>query len=274
MCKIIGEHPTGSDRQDKVKFQLLPSTFEENGAASPRQHLTCFVVDDCIAFDAGSLAMATSLGQKEKIRDVVVTHAHLDHIAGLPLFVDDLFSTLTRPVRIYAAQEVIEVLERDVFNWSVYPRFSELTNDNGPVMEYVPFRNCIPFQVRHLTVKAVEVNHKVPSSGFIISEGGTAVALSGDTAEMDLFWQGVNQSRNVSAVLLECAFPDELQDLANISHHLTPSRVGAELAKCEADCPVYIINIKPMYRDQVIRQLARLKIERLEILQVGRVYDW
>jgi ribonuclease BN (tRNA processing enzyme) len=257
-----------------VKFQLLPSTFEENGAASPRQHLTCFVVDDCVAFDAGSLAMATSLGQKEKIRDVVVTHAHLDHIAGLPLFVDDLFATLTRPVRIYATQEVIDVLEHDVFNWSVYPRFSELTNDNGPVMEYVPFRTCTPFRVRHLTVKAVEVNHKVPSSGFIISEGGTSVALSGDTAEMDLFWEGVNQARNVAAVLLECAFPDELQELANISHHLTPSRVSAELAKCEVDCPVYIVNIKPMYRDQVIRQLAHLKIERLEILQVGRVYDW
>jgi hypothetical protein len=41
-----------------VRFQLLPSTFEENGRASPRQHLTCFVIDDTIAFDAGSLAMA------------------------------------------------------------------------------------------------------------------------------------------------------------------------------------------------------------------------
>ena len=239
-----------------------------------RQHLTCFVVDDCVAFDAGSLAMASTAVQKERIRDVVLTHAHLDHIAGLPLFVDDLFATLTRPIRIYAAQSVIDVLERDVFNWSVYPRFSELTNDNGPVMEYIPFQNCTEFQVRHLTVKPIEVNHKVPSSGFIISERNTSVALSGDTAAMDVFWERVNQTTNVSAVLLECAFPDELEELANISHHLTPSRVGAELEKCEADCPVYIVNLKPMYRDQVIRQLASLKIGQLEILQVGRVYEW
>ena len=34
--------------------------------------------------------------------------------------------------------EVIALLERDVFNWNVYPRFSDLKNDYGPVMEYIP----------------------------------------------------------------------------------------------------------------------------------------
>ena len=37
--------------------------------------------------------MAASSVQQSAIRDVVLTHAHLDHIAGLPLFIDDLFST-------------------------------------------------------------------------------------------------------------------------------------------------------------------------------------
>jgi cAMP phosphodiesterase len=256
-----------------VRFQLLPSTFEENGLASPRQHLTCFVIDDCVAFDAGSLAMAASDIQRRQVRDIVLTHAHLDHIAGLPLFVDDLFATLTRPIRIFAAPDVIEILERDVFNWSVYPRFSELTNDNGAVMEYRPFCQGKRFKAGHLTVKAIEVNHKVPSSGFIISDG-SAIALSGDTAEMDGFWEEVNRSENIVAVLLECAFPNELEELANLSHHLTPARVAHELTKCEAQCPVYIVNLKPMYREQVIRQLAQLRIEQLEILQVGRVYEW
>ncbi len=75
-----------------MKLQLLPGTFDENGMASPRQHLSCFVVDDCVAIDAGSLAMAASTVQRKQIRDVVLTHAHLDHIAGLPLFIDDLFA--------------------------------------------------------------------------------------------------------------------------------------------------------------------------------------
>ena len=100
-----------------MKIQLLPSTFDENGCASARQHLACFVVDDCVAIDAGSLAMAASSAQKKQIRDVILTHAHLDHIAGLPLFIDDLFASLIEPVRVFATAEVIEVIERDIFNW-------------------------------------------------------------------------------------------------------------------------------------------------------------
>ncbi|MCA1591022.1 MAG: MBL fold metallo-hydrolase, partial [Acidobacteria bacterium] len=99
-----------------MKLQLLPSSFDENGSASCRQHLTCFVIDDCVAIDAGSLAMAASEKQRRQIRDIVLTHAHLDHIAGLALFLDDLFATLDRPICVYATAEVIEVLERDVFN--------------------------------------------------------------------------------------------------------------------------------------------------------------
>ena len=74
-----------------MKIQLLPSTLDHKGCATARQHLSCFVIDDCVAIDAGSLAMSTTAEQKELIRNVVLTHAHLDHVAGLPLFIDDLF---------------------------------------------------------------------------------------------------------------------------------------------------------------------------------------
>jgi hypothetical protein len=61
-----------------MKLQLLPSTFDEQGVVSPRQHLSCFIIDDCVAIDAGSLAMSTTAEQKNKIRDIILTHAHLD----------------------------------------------------------------------------------------------------------------------------------------------------------------------------------------------------
>lgn len=258
-----------------MRFQLLPSTFEDNGAASAGQHLTCFVVDDCVAFDAGSLAMACSTLQKQQVRDIVLSHAHLDHIAGLPLFVDDLFATLDEPIRIHAAAGVIKVLERDVFNWSVYPRFSELTNDNGAVVEYRPFQSGVPFCVRHLTVSAVDVNHKVPASGFIISDTKSTVALTGDTAALQGFWRFANENENLAAVLIECAFPDEMLELAEASHHLTPSGLKRELEKIDCPkCPIHVVNIKPMYREQTIRQINALGIKNLQILEVGRVYEW
>jgi cAMP phosphodiesterase len=257
-----------------MKFQLLPSTFDESGRASMRQHLACFVVDDLIAFDAGSLAMATTEQQKQQIRDVVLSHAHLDHIAGLPLYIDDLFATIKRPIQIHATAEVIEILERDIFNWSIYPRFSELRNEYGVVLEYRPFEIEKDFAVKHLTVKAIGVNHKVPSVGFIVSDGKSSFALTNDTAAVSRFWEVLNETETLSAILVECAFPNELSDLACNSHHLTPQVLQKELGKLKQNCPIFVVNIKPMYVEQVSRQIKELGIENLQILDVGKIYEF
>ncbi len=233
------------------------------------------MVDDAVAFDAGSLAIGCCDEQRAKIRDVVISHAHLDHVAGLPLFVDDLFSTLTEPVRVHAAADVIGALEEHIFNWTIYPRFSELENEFGPVMEYHEFVPGTSFTIGRYSVLPVEVNHKVHSCGFVISDGRATIASTGDTAPTDLFWQRLNSLPSLDAVLVECAFPDELADLAAISHHLTPTGLASELAKLQrTDCEIYVSNIKPMYREETLAQIAKLGVSGLDILVPGRDYDW
>lgn len=258
-----------------MKLRLLPSSFENDGSASAKQHLTCFVVNERVAIDAGSLAMGVSDRERSQIRDVILTHAHLDHIAGLPLFLDDLFSTLSEPVRIHASEEVIEVLERDVFNWSVYPRFSELTNSHGPILKYVPFRNGSEIRVGGLKVKPLAVNHKVPSSGFVIQDENCKVLLTGDTASLDDFWKETDPINDLDALLIECAFPDELGELADTSHHLTPSGLKRELDRFgHPECPKYVVNIKPTYRETVVREIMSLELVNVHILEVGHTYEW
>lgn len=258
-----------------MKIQLLPSTFNEDGTASPGQHLTCFVINDSVAVDAGSLGMAVSSRQRESIRDVVISHAHLDHIAGLPLFIDDLFATLDSPVKVHAESEITAILERDIFNWSVYPRFSDLVNHNGSVLQYEPFKVGVPFEIAGIEFTALSVNHKVPSFGFLIDDGTAAIAFSGDTAEMDSFWQAIGQKERLDALLIECAFPNEMGELAEISHHLTPRRLERELEKFrDTDCPIYCINLKPMYRERIIEELIDLGIGNLSVFEVGKLYEF
>jgi len=258
-----------------MRIQLLPSTIDENGRASARQHLLTMVIDDRVAIDAGCLAMACSDGQRANIRDILLTHTHLDHIAGLPLFIDDLFASLTEPIRIHATAGMIETLERDIFNWSIYPRFSELSNDHGAVVEYCEFKSGEPFKVAHLSIHAVPVNHQVAANGHFVSDGTSAIAITGDTAETDEFWKACNEAHGLKAIFVECAFPDEMEGIALVSHHLTPKRLQNELAKLETrDIPIYVINIKPMYRDNVIGQLQDLAIRNVNILELGRVYEF
>ncbi len=258
-----------------MKVQLLPSTFDENGAASLRQHLMCIIIDDCVAIDAGSLAFACTKTQQEQIRDIVLTHTHLDHIAGLPLFIDDLFSTLTEPIRIHATPVMIEILERDIFNWSIYPRFSELSNDHGAVVEYREIASGSEFSVKHLKLQNVAVNHMVSATGYIISDGNISVGITGDTAETDDIWKAFNMAPNLKAVMVECAFPNELDELASVSHHLTPRGLASELEKFHnIECPVFVINMKPMYRDAIVGQINGYEDPRVTILEVGKVYEW
>jgi cAMP phosphodiesterase len=258
-----------------VRIKLLSSTFEPDGSVSERQHLTCFVIDDTVAIDAGSLAMASEDAHRESLRDIVLSHAHLDHIAGLPLFLDDLFATLTGPIRVHATRQVIDVLERDVFNWSIYPKFSELENEYGPVMEYLEFEAGKEISVRHLKLIPISVNHKVPSCGFLINDEASAVGLTGDTAEMGGFWDAVSNLDGLSALLIECAFPNELSGLAAASHHLTPSRLAAELRKFgRSDCPVFLINMKPMYRERILEQIEGLQIPNVAPMLIGRTYSF
>lgn len=219
--------------------------------------------------------MASDAKQKKQIRDIVLTHAHLDHIAGLPLFVDDLFAKLQEPIQVFAAPEVIEVLENHIFNWKVYPKFSELENQNGAVLRYQPFSAETAFAVKHLRFKAIAVNHKVPAVGFIVSDKHSTFAVTGDTSSTDDFWQTLNKELFLNALLVECAFPDEMEELARASHHLTPAKLKRELTKfSHPNCPIYVINIKPMYYEEVVRQIENLKIKNLEVLVVGKNYQF
>ena len=258
-----------------MKVQLLPSTIDENGRASARQHLLTIVIDDLVAIDAGCLAFSCTDLQRQQVRDIVLTHTHLDHIAGLPLFIDDLFATTKEAITIHATRAMIDTLETNIFNWSIYPRFSDLQNSHGEVVRYREIDEGGRFEVKHLAIRSVGVNHKVPASGYIVSDGKSSFGVTGDTAETDEFWAACKSTPDLRGVLVECAFPDELSRLAAASYHLTPSKLASELHKLgQRTYPVYVINIKPMYREKVIDEISHAGLDGVEVLEVGRVYEF
>ena len=233
------------------------------------------MIDDRVTIDAGSIGIALTESQRRTIRDVIITHPHMDHIASLPIFVDDLFGDLKEPIRIHATNEVIELLKLDVFNDTVYPKFDQLKNEYGNVMQYSPFKTGEEFQVAHLKVTAVTVNHIVPTIGLLMFDGQTTVAFSSDTAETDDFWRLVNGSSNLEALFIEASFPNSMQDLADASKHLTPSTVKSELAKLNHNgMDILAVHLKAAYRDKIADELNELGIERLSVMETGRVYEW
>lgn len=258
-----------------MRIQLLPSTFDARGVATLEQRLTCFLIDDCVAVDAGSIAIALTNEQRDRVKNIIVTHPHMDHIASLPIFIDDLYPTLQEPMRVHATAEVIALLERDVFNWNVYPRFSDLKNDYGPVMEYVPITIGQSFPVAHLNVIAVPVNHIVPTVGLVVSDGKTSVAFSSDTAETEEFWKILNEMRGLDALLIEASFPNRMAKLAEVSRHFTPASLHEELKKLTHNgLDIMTVHLKPSYRDEIIQELDALQVPKLSVMEPGRIYEW
>ena len=258
-----------------MRIQLLPSSFDAGGTATAAQRLTCFLIDECVTVDAGSIGIALTDPQRRTVRDVIVTHPHMDHIASLPIFVDDLFGQLEQPVRIHATQEVIDLLKLDVFNDTVYPRFDELKNQHGRVMEYVPFKLATEFKVAHLSVTAVSVNHIVPTVGLLLSDGKSTVAFSSDTAETEEFWKLVNRAQRLDALFIEASFPNSMRKLAEASKHLTPLMLQNELKKLDHNgMDILAVHLKPTYRETVVRELAEMGIKNLTVMETGRVYEW
>ena len=45
---------------------------------------TCFLIDNVMALDAGSLASALTVSEQAKVAAVLLTHRHFDHIRDLP----------------------------------------------------------------------------------------------------------------------------------------------------------------------------------------------
>ena len=258
-----------------MRVQLLPSTFDSQGHATSEQRLTCFLIDECVAVDAGSIALALNAEQRKSVRDIIVTHPHMDHIACLPIFIDDLFETLKSPVRVHATPEVIDLLERDIFNWNVYPRFSGLKNEFGPVMEYVPIPAGEEFRIAHLTVTAVPVNHIVPTVGLLVSDGKSTVAFSSDTSETDEFWKLINRAPSLNALLIEASFPDSMAKLAEVSRHYTPASLRRDLRKLNHNgLDILAVHIKPAYRQMVIDELNALNVPGLGVMEPGKIYNW
>ncbi len=242
------------------------------GGNVPEHGMTSFLVNDSVCLDAGWVSGALSLREQERVKDVVISHSHLDHTCSLPFLIDNNFSAPGFTLRIYAIPEVIASMKNHLFNNHTWPDFTCLPNDLTPVLKLVEVPIEEPFRVNGLSIRAVRVSHIVPTTGFVVEDKAGTIAYSSDTAPTDRFWEVVNQARNLKAVITETSFPNELQDLANMSGHLTPQTLEMELRKLKRDVPVYLYGSKPRHLARIRAQVRSLKRRKLGFLTQGKTY--
>jgi cAMP phosphodiesterase len=114
----------------------------------------------------------------------------------------------------------------------------------------------------------------VPNVGLLVQDRRAAVIFTSDTYVTDEIWQTASEIEKLRAIFVDVSYPDELEELAVASKHLTPRTLGSELRKLDRHIPVLAVHIKPSSRDDVVRQLALLNDPRVAAAEIGRVYEW
>ncbi len=253
-----------------MRFKVLGCS----GGELPRHRTTCFLVDGALAIDAGALTASLPLERLLEVDDIVLTHSHFDHVKDVPLLSDLLVGRRETPVRIHASTACARTLRRNIFNDELWPDFTRIP-DGKPVLEILPFAPTERFRVGRYTVDPVPVEHPVESVGFVLSDGRSAIAVSGDTGPTSAFWKRVNAERRLKALIVELSFPNALQRLADVSGHLTPQTLAAELRKVERNgFPVLLYHLKPAHHAQLRRELAALRLPDVRILSRGDAFTF
>ena len=238
------------------------------GASDAEHNLTGYLLDDWLAVDAGTLTSKLSFAQQARILAVFITHPHADHIRDLPHLIHNRFAQNAPPLIVFAEREVLDLLTKNVFNNVVWPDFSSIANPatGKPVVQYRAMSPGKRIVFNDVGLTAVAVDHAIPAAGVIIEMNGQAIAFTGDTGPTQEIWKRTNKTENVVAVITEASFPNDQQQLADETAHLSPQTFGGELKKITVDAPVYASHRKIPFERDIESQIKNLRDRRARVL--------
>lgn len=244
------------------------------GAEMPGYKTSCFMLNDSTLIDAGAITSVLTQEEQKRIENILVTHSHLDHIKDIPLLADNIIGSDSVQLNVISTGEIISILKEHLFNNRIWPDFSKIPTAENPVIKFREVEAGKAFQVGGTTVTAIEVNHVVPTLGYILTENEKSVAILGDTCHTDKIWRILNETDNLRGVFIETSFPNDMKELAKVSGHLTPEMLSLEIKKLNGkkDTPIYVYHMKPNYLDTLRKEIAALAESNISILELNQTF--
>jgi 3',5'-cyclic-nucleotide phosphodiesterase len=217
---------------------------------------------------------------KEHIKGYLITHGHLDHIAGLVIASPDDSS---KP--IYGLESVLRTIRQSHFNWQSWPNFGSLgLSPQLAKYSYITLAEAEQVKIDDtpMAVTALPLSHNgVTSTAFIIEHQQNVVLCLGDTGpdsiekstKLKKVWQHIApkvNSSQLSAIIIESSFLNDTPN-SKLFGHLTPQYVNQELAVLASlidspelleNMPVIISHIKPSLKQG--QNTQALMLEQLE----------
>jgi ribonuclease BN (tRNA processing enzyme) len=257
-----------------VRVTLVPSSVSLTEESHYLQYLTSYLINDALAIDAGCVGLFRSPREQARIKHILISHTHMDHIASLPIFLENVYDAGHECVTIHGSAAVLDCLRQDLFNDRVWPNFIAYSAQGMPFLKLALLQSGQPLELEGLTITPVAVNHVVPTLGFIVEDGSAAVVIPTDTGPTEEIWQRANDKLNLKAVFLEASFPDAMAALASKAKHLTPALFAEEAKKLQRQVALIAMHLKPLFRSQIVKELQTLALPNLTFARFGAAYEF
>ena len=227
------------------------------------------LIDDTLAIDAGGLTSSLSFPAQQKLKAILLTHQHYDHIRDVPAIAMN-FYLCGATINIYSTQPVYNALTTYLLDGKLYPKFLEQPQGN-PTIKFTLIEPYQTEQIEGYSILAVRVNHAVPTVGYqITSPDGKIVFYTGDTGPgLAGCWENVSPQ----LLITEVTATNKYEEFARESGHLTPSLLKQELTsfrKLKGYLPqVVVVHINPGLEEETKAEIAAVAEDLNHPLSVG-----
>lgn len=235
-----------------MKIRILGCS---GGIGGRHLRTTSILVDHDVLIDCGTGVADLSIAELAQIDHVFITHSHLDHIACLPLLIDTVGDMRQKPLTVYATDATLEILRNHIFNWAIWPDFSEIPSEEAPFMRYENLRLGESVVLDERSFTPIPANHTVPAVGYLLDSGRASLVFSGDTGPCPELWRTVNKVRNLKYLIIETAFSNRERQLAKVSLHLCPEMLAEELSNLQREAEIYITHLKPGQTELTMQEI-------------------
>lgn len=238
------------------------------------QYLTSYLINDTVAIDAGCVGLVGEPQDQAAIKHILVSHTHIDHIASLPIFLENAYEAKRDCVTVYGSGPVLECLQQDIFNNRIWPDFIAISPKDAPFLKLATLEAGRTVDVAGLRITPVPVNHVVPTMGFVVADDTSAVVILSDTGPTEEIWEFANREPNLKAAFIEVTFPNAMTHIADLSKHLTPAMLAVEARKLDRPVPLITVHLKARFQAEIVQELDALALPQLQLVEFGKEYSF
>lgn len=246
-----------------------------SGAIAADSRTTAFLVDNDVLIDAGTGVGDLPLDELAQIDHILVSHSHLDHVLAIGLLADSVIRIRRAqgrgPIQVHALPQTLKALRDHIFNGVIWPDFTRLPDPQKPALQLRPIEFGQQLVLNGKTFEVLSAVHTVPAVGYALKGTEGWWVYTGDTGPNPALWRRLAQMR-VAHLVIETAFGNDEHELATVSQHLCPSKLGEELTRLDGSVDVHITHIKPGEVAAVMSEVMALTTRhRVSGLRAGEV---